>query len=690
MATKTKIDWIGKRVRVSADLLDRIGDPHLHAGKEGTVLSRNATGSLVVECEGAATVLHPDDLVIITGDEATGLHTAASSEIVLVEVRQIQPSPFNPRKSFPEAELLEMAETVRAVGIMQPVLLRPITMPLDASVITHYEVVFGHRRLKAAQLAGLAAVPAMVRTLSDQLSAQLQAIENLQRVDLDAIEEAQGFADFIAAHKVTKDQLATQIGKSRTHVYNRLKLATIGAAGAKAYREGKISTVVATLIARVDGEKHQAKALELALEHESGYGEKRSFRRTREDLAAKFATALKDAKWALDDAELVPLAGACTTCPKRSGASPEIYSDFIRPERNHYGYGYGTPSGENVCTDIDCYAAKKTAHLKREQDALEAKGKTVVAGNKARAAIDAQGNVKGAFIALKDVKEALGDAAAKAAAKSKIPTKAKASAAQTMNVPVVTIQDPRTGKTIEAVKRDDLKAAGVKVKEAPKQSSWKEQQKEREEAHKKEEITRTGKHELHLRILEQVRLKAATASDFDTWTLQRIAARALDAVDYRSRETLATLYGSERSFELSKRIGSMAQPELRAFMLDCVLVDQLHVWGTKPEALFDAAKHFGVNAGAIISGALATPAADETAKAKKSISPPAAQKLRAGTAVAKKPARAAQAADTGALRAEDGDKNQAPGGADEEEGAALAARGLHPQSAWPFPKAARP
>jgi hypothetical protein len=257
-----------------------------------------------------------------------------------------------------------------------------------------------------------------------------------------------------------------------------------------------------------------------------------------------------------------------------------------------------------------------------------------------------------------------------------------------LNVTVVTIQDPRTGKTIEAVKRDDLKAAGVKVKETPKQSSWAEQQKAREAAREKEEVKRKAQHELHLLILERVRTAAAGVA-LDTWLLQRAALVALQGVEYRSRETLCDISQVKGHGNLAKKVGSMAEPELRKLLLDCVLVDQLHVWGEKPEALFDAAKHYGVNVGAIVSGALATPAADETAKAKKSTSPPAAQRLRAGTAVAKKPAKAATE-DTGALRAEDGDKNQAPGGADEEEGAALAARGLHPQSAWPFPKGAAP
>lgn len=656
------IEWIGKRVRLSAGLRDSAGDPHLQAGKEGTVLSQAENGALVVDCDGSHAVVKPGDLVdAAAGPASEGIHPT-SSMIKRVKVRDIQASPFNPRQHYPEREMQELADSIRAVGIMQPVLLRPIMLPLGEGTsdeqLSHYELVFGHRRFRGAQLAGLADVPAMVRKLDDQASAQLQAVENLQRENLDAIEEAQGFAAYIAAHGISKDELAKHLGISRTLVYNRLKLATLGKAAAQAYREQKIGAEVATLIARVPGEANQAKALATALETESGYGAKRSFRTIRENLAEKFATGLKDAKWDLADETLLPLAGACTTCPKRSGSTPELYGDFVKPpgDRNHWSQ---VPKGENVCTDIDCFGAKKTAHLKLEQIALEAKGKIVIAGAKARAAIDAQGNVKGAYIALKDAKDELQKARTAAQAKATI-------------VPpqVFIVQDPRTGKTVEVLKREELKAAGVKMKEKPKQSSWQEQQKQREAAYEKERVVRRSALATHMRIFEASRDAAAGAS-LDVWWLQRVALLAFGGMGHWSRTVLAEHYGHQSREELSKRIGSMPEAHLRTLLLDCVMLDGVHAeHGASPENLLAAAKHVGVNVGALLSATLAEPTAQ-------GVKPSAAKAAKASKAGAATPATVATAK---------GKVKQSAAGA-EAVAAATAAAAADDGKPWPFPGA---
>lgn len=611
MATPT-IEWIGKRVRLSADLRDASGDPHLQAGKEGIVLSQAENGSLVVDCDGSHAVVKPADLVEIATGGWEGIHTT-STMIKKVKVRDIQPSPFNPRQHYPEAEMSKLAASIREVGVMQPVLLRPITMPLDEATITHYELVFGHRRFRGAQLAGLAEVPAMVRKLTDLQSAQLQAVENLQREDLDAIEEAQGFAAYIEAHNITKDQLAVQLGISRTLVYNRLKLATLGPAAAAAYREKKIGAEVATLIARIDGEKNQAKALQVALDTEGSMGAKRSFRRIREDLATAFATELKDAKWDLGDETLLPIAGPCSTCPKRSGVTPELYGDIVQPAPNNRDFYSYAPKGENVCTDIDCFAAKKTAHLLREQVELEAKGKVVIAGTKARAALDAYGKAKGAYISLNDAKAELAKARQAAQKDAKI-------------VPpqVFTVQDPRTGKTIEVLKRAELKAAGVAVKEKPKEASWQQQQAQREAQYEKDREKRRAALATHLRIFEASREAAAGAS-LDVWWLQRVALLTVAGMSHYSREILATRADCSTPDALEKRVGSMGEPELRTLLLDCVMLDGVHAqYNPDPSNLLAAAKHLGVNISAVIAEAPTEPPAQgvkesaaKAAKAKK-------------------------------------------------------------------------
>jgi len=176
------------------------------------------------------------------------IHDNEISEIVAVPLADIQASPFNPRQIHNAAADAELAESVRQVGVLEPVLLRPLPLQPGEDPFSHehYELVFGHRRWLAAQAAGLDSIPAMIRTLSDADSAQLQAIENLQREDLTAMDEARGYAAFIETHGVNKDQLAARIGKSRTHVYNRLKLAALVPDAAKALLDGAASVAFAS------------------------------------------------------------------------------------------------------------------------------------------------------------------------------------------------------------------------------------------------------------------------------------------------------------------------------------------------------------------------------------------------------------------------------------------------------------
>ncbi len=132
-------------------------------------------------------------------------------------------SPFNPRKTY--AALDELAASIRAEGIHQPLVVRPRLMNvLRPDLVDEYEVVFGHRRLRAAELAGLETVPCIVRALSDLEARRAQLTENIQRADVHPLEEAEAFAELMEQHAVTADALAQQIGKSLSHVYARLTL----------------------------------------------------------------------------------------------------------------------------------------------------------------------------------------------------------------------------------------------------------------------------------------------------------------------------------------------------------------------------------------------------------------------------------------------------------------------------------
>src|SRR6185369_8593562 len=131
--------------------------------------------------------------------------------------------------------------------------------------------------------------------------------------------------------------------------------------------------------------------------HDMQDGGKSSFRRIRELLKERFTLDLREALFDTKDAELLADAGTCTDCPKRTANSPE-YEDLTQDQKDRWERVHkGEP---NLCTDPDCFEAKKKAHLANRAAALEAKGKTVITGGKARNAISAHGEVKGGYIAL--------------------------------------------------------------------------------------------------------------------------------------------------------------------------------------------------------------------------------------------------------------------------------------------------
>ena len=133
-----------------------------------------------------------------------------------VEVARIRPNPSQPRQHFDEEALAELAESIARHGVLQPVLLR--------SVEDGFELIAGERRWRAAQRAQLHSIPALVRDQDDSSSAELALIENIQRQDLNAIEEAEGYRTLIARFRHTQDDVGKLVGKSRSHVANLLRL----------------------------------------------------------------------------------------------------------------------------------------------------------------------------------------------------------------------------------------------------------------------------------------------------------------------------------------------------------------------------------------------------------------------------------------------------------------------------------
>jgi ParB family chromosome partitioning protein len=157
----------------------------------------------------------------------------AGSGVREVEVGRIRPNPAQPRVQFDEESIAELADSIAERGVLQPVLLRP-----DGD---NFQLVAGERRWRAAQRARLHTIPAIVHEIDDSTSAEIALIENVQRQDLNAIEEAEGYKKLIGNYGHTQDQVARLVHKSRSHVANLLRLLELPAAVKQSLLQGDIS-----------------------------------------------------------------------------------------------------------------------------------------------------------------------------------------------------------------------------------------------------------------------------------------------------------------------------------------------------------------------------------------------------------------------------------------------------------------
>lgn len=140
-------------------------------------------------------------------------------EVILVRLEDVKPNPRQPRLEFDQQALADLASSIKEQGVLQPIMIRPV------SGASHgYELVAGERRLRASKLAGLDEIPAIVREVTDEQSLALALIENLQRENLNALEEAKGFDQLLNSFSLSQEALAQRVGKSRSAVANSLRL----------------------------------------------------------------------------------------------------------------------------------------------------------------------------------------------------------------------------------------------------------------------------------------------------------------------------------------------------------------------------------------------------------------------------------------------------------------------------------
>lgn len=178
--------------------------------------------------------------------------TAGSSAISEIEISRIIPNPDQPRRTFDNEALEELAASIRELGVIQPLSLR-------VNDDGRYQIIAGERRWRAAKLAGLSSLPAYVRTASDSEVTEMALIENIQREDLNAIEVALAFKKLIETYNLTQDRLSERLGKKRSTVSNHLRLLKLPAEIQLGLRDRKLDMGHARALLAVDDTKNQLK-----------------------------------------------------------------------------------------------------------------------------------------------------------------------------------------------------------------------------------------------------------------------------------------------------------------------------------------------------------------------------------------------------------------------------------------------
>ncbi len=190
-------------------------------------------------------------LAALMGDAPTADTTDTNAPPRTLPIEKLEPGPFQPRTSFHADSLAELVDSIRTRGILQPLLVRP--HPKQPG---KFQIIAGERRWRAAQQAGLHDVPVLIRELADTEAMAASLVENLQRQDLNPIEEGEGFRRLIDEFGMTQEQLGAAVGKSRSHVANAMRLLGLPPSVRMEVQNGKLSAGHArALLAHPDPEE---------------------------------------------------------------------------------------------------------------------------------------------------------------------------------------------------------------------------------------------------------------------------------------------------------------------------------------------------------------------------------------------------------------------------------------------------
>lgn len=301
----------------------------------------------------------------------------------LIPLGSIEPSRSNPRKHFDPDALHDLAVSIKAKGVLQPILVRPLLSSVARNKAEQgvaeafgiagpprWQLVAGERRFRAAKLAKLTEIPAVIRELTDREVLEVQVVENEQRADVTPLEKAEGYGRLIDEHDQSAEDVAAKVGKSVATIRGLVKLRSLPDKAKAALDAGELTVAVAQLVARIPGGKARQEATAEALRKDYS-GDRPSYREMKETIQHRWMIELKQAPFSQTDKDLVPGLPTCKACPKRAGNNRDLYPD----------------TRADVCTDPECYGRKVTMHRGRMYQQARAEGVRLLDGDETETAL---------------------------------------------------------------------------------------------------------------------------------------------------------------------------------------------------------------------------------------------------------------------------------------------------------------
>ncbi len=478
------------------------------------------------------------------------------SSVQDIPLNRIQESKTNPRRTFDETKLAELAGNIRQHGVLQPVLVRPLPGGKDG----FFELVAGARRYRASRIAERETIPASVRELTDPECLELQLIENLQRADVHELDEARGYATLMQLQPdtYTVETLAEKIGRSEKYVYARLRLTQLVNEVQQAFYTAKLTVAHAFEIARLQpGDQRRALA-ECFPRHRTTAAiakdqkaEAVTVRELREWIEREIHLDITNAPFDPQDEALLPSAGSCAACPKRTGNNPLLFPEIRQ---------------KSICTDRACYQAKIEALVQIRSKPLETAGEKPLRVSQAPS-----------WQAKKRQPDVLYEGQYRNAAK-------KAECPQTK--PAVVIDGPKAG-TVLHVCRDEKCAVHAHV------THYQATPQERA-TRAKELLAERIEKQTRVRILNAIRNKlSATLSrpDLEMAVLdyfERLGhdnhRRLCRVYGWEEKKTKASWGGSTVDYKTiaGKAVREMTTQEVQHFLIVCALASDLYCPGYNP------------------------------------------------------------------------------------------------------------